>query len=421
MELGNVIDLHAALRQRGQLKSNKTFLCFGTDWDGHPSSMTHLFKIIAQEYPVIWVNSIGQRGPKLRLKDGKRVWQKLVRGLKGRSQASAAAGFARPKQIIEPRVLPYHQFANVRRFNTRMLEQQIAPALAQHLRPNSDLIFAACNPAAAELAGRFGARLSVYYCMDEYAAMADSDPAIIDTCEPLMLAGVDMTFATSAHLCATKRHPKYDTMHLPQGVDFDHFQKVGPCPPELKTLPRPIIGFQGIVGERVDLRLLDKVARRFPRCSIVLLGRREADISGLKRFPNVHYFEPVPYAVLPRWLAQFDIGLIAYKDDGHTQAVNPLKLLEYLAVGAAVVSTELPELARHKAFVHTAADHEGYIEALGRLVARYPFSQEERARRMQYAQGESWRKRAEKFLATCDSLLARRHLGPHPDTTVAGP
>ena len=387
----------------------RVFVCFSTDWHGHPSTVSHLFKIIAQTERVIWVNSMGQRAPRLSWDDAKRAWNKLSnRARSGLPVADAPAHFGTPAAIVEPRVLPFHRYRWVRRLNRALLERQLAPLLRPWRAQGAEIIFVTTNPAAADLVGAFGATRSIYICMDEYAEMEDSDPAAMHVCEPLLLARVDRVFATALSLCRSKTNGRSETLHLPQGVDFEHFQsaqtRAQPVP--LRALPRPIIGFQGIVGARVDLDLFEKILQRFPQASLVTVGRQEADLSRLQRYPNFHAFPAVPYSDLPRWIAPFDVGLIAYKIDAHTPAVNPLKLLEYLALGQAVVSVDIPEIARHRGFVELASSHEQYLTALARTLARYPFSAEEKQRRRRYAAQESWRQRAQYFLTECERIAA---------------
>ncbi|MCB0337791.1 MAG: hypothetical protein KDD62_15850, partial [Bdellovibrionales bacterium] len=62
----------------GQSKKNIQLIVFGDDWGRHPSSSQHLIKELVSWYDVIWVNSVGMRAPKIRLKDFKRVWQKVT-------------------------------------------------------------------------------------------------------------------------------------------------------------------------------------------------------------------------------------------------------------------------------------------------------------------------------------------------------
>lgn len=387
----------------------RVFLCAGNDWGRHPSSLTHIFKIIARTEPVIWINSIGARSPRLVRKDLQRLWEKgrnvLTRPAYAPQEGEEGAA---PATVIEPKVLPYHRYEWVRRLNSAILQRQLFPFLRQQVQAGQDLIFVTTNPGAVDLIDRFGAALSVYYCMDEYAEMREADPKMIRACEPLMLEKVDCTFATSLALCRSKTNRRYDTVYLPQGVDFAHLQNLGTCPEPLRRIPRPIIGFQGILGERVDLALLEKILQRFPQASLVTLGRYEVNINHLRRYPNFFAFDPVPYAKLPAWAGRFDIGLVAYRKDGHTDSVNPLKLLEYLAMGQPVVSVDLPELALHRDYIGVAQDHEGYLAHLDALIRRYPFAPSERERLKSYAAEHAWERRAARFLEVCDSLLHRK-------------
>lgn len=382
------------------------FLCVANDWGRHWSSILHLFRVIARNHRVIWVNSIGQRAPRLCKRDLLRLLEKARRSRLLPAQEATTDG--RPVAIIEPRVLPYHQFRAVRRLNTRLLSRQLAPVLARWVGPEQELVFVTANPAAVDLVGRFNSSLSLYYCMDDYGKMRDMDASINDACEPEILSAADCSFATSLALCASKRAPHYDTVHLPQGVDCHHFRPGLACPEAMAHIPRPIIGFQGIVGERVDLALLEKIARTFPFASLVTIGRREIDISRLRRYGNFFHFDHVPYEQLPAWVGQFDIGLIAYAKDGHTDSVNPLKLLEYLALGQPVVATALPELAHYRQYVREADDHHAYLRALDDLLRQYPFDEGGKRRRREFARTQSWEVRAEKFLAVCHRLIAAK-------------
>jgi hypothetical protein len=393
-------------------KGNKrVFLCLGADWGRHPSSISHIFRIIARKEPVIWINSIGQRSPSFAIRDIKRMWEKGSRAVRQSLYTSFEYNPNGPRAVIEPKVVPYHRSKTVRRINSWILERQLCPILGKWAGNDTDLIFVTSNPAAVDLVGRFGAFISIYYCMDEYAEMRDSDANIIRTCEALILDAVDCTLATSLMLCKSKRSRFYETRYLPQGVDFEHFQGVVGCPLPLRSIPHPIIGFQGIVGERIDLVLFEKILRRFPDASLVTVGKQEVDLSHLRRYRNFYAFAAVPYAELPRWVSQFDIGLIAYVKDGHTDSVNPLKLFEYLAMGQAVISVDLPELARHKDYVTIAGDHDAYLDRLAELLNQYPFSSQEKQRRCAYAHNESWENRARSFLEVCDDLIRRKRIG----------
>lgn len=386
----------------GTDRPRRLFVALGPDWGRHPSSLGHLMRVVARTEPVVWINSIAQRSPRLTRQDFRRLSEKLWAGLQPRARCEREDRVV----VLHPRVLPYHQYGVVRFLNGRLLGRQLRPVLS-HIKPKS-LVLVSTNPAAIALIECLHPDLSCYFCMDDYAKMSDSDTHLIETCEALMLQRADCVFATSRTLCTLKSTPGRPAVHLPQGVDADHFATPAPAPKVIADLPRPIIGFHGIVGARVDLDLIEQIAVSFPMASVVTVGKIEVNLSRLRRHRNFRAFDAVPYADLPRWIQSFDIGLVAYRRDGHTRSVNPLKLLEYLALGIPVVSDDLPELEAHRGHIVTASSRVAYLGAVKRLIDRYPFPDSERLERMSYARSNTWRHRAEQFLAICDTLWQKK-------------
>lgn len=378
------------------------FVAAGPDWGRHPCSLSHIMTgALREAYPVIWVNSIAQRTPRLCRQDVVRAVNKAVAAFRPRPMMKGDGPL-----VVHPRAVPYHRFASVRSVNGWLITRQLRPVLARF--SERKVILVATNPAAVALANSLRPDATVYFCMDDYAQMQDSDARLIEVCERLMLARADATVVTAKTLIDSKTYRSKVPVYIPQGVDVAHFTRPGKVPDSLQNIPRPIIGFQGIIGSRVDLVLLEKIARRFPAASLVLVGKEEVDIGPLKSLPNVYALGQVSYARLPSWIQIFDVGLVAYRYDGHTTSVNPLKLLEYLSFGNEVVSVDLPELAQHKAHIHLARNHDEYLGALDRVLARYPFDAADISRRMAYAASHSWDQRTRLFLDLCDGLLGRR-------------
>jgi glycosyltransferase involved in cell wall biosynthesis len=131
------------------------------------------------------------------------------------------------------------------------------------------------------------------------------------------------------------------------GVDFEHFRKaLNPAtrvPSEIANLPRPIIGFFGLIADWVDIDLMAKVAKRYPQGSLVVLGKATTDVSVLN-LPNVHLLGRKSYADLPAYCKGFDVALMPFRINELTLNANPLKVREYLAAGLPVVSTDIPEV-----------------------------------------------------------------------------
>jgi len=115
--------------------------------------------------------------------------------------------------------------------------------------------------------------------------------------------------------------------------------------------------------------------------------------------PNVRWVGQQPFAALPGYLRVIDVGLVPYLDTAFNRGSFPLKMLEYLAAGRAVVCTDLPA-ARWLAtdLVCVAAGPDEFAVQADRLGAagRTP---ELAARRREFATRHSWECRAKQFLA----------------------
>ena len=113
-------------------------------------------------------------------------------------------------------------------------------------------------------------------------------------------------------------------------------------------MPRPVIGFHGLLADWVDFELLKKTAEHFKNGSVVLIGKIAVDaeqkIKILNDVSNIHFLGRKPYAELPAYCKGFDVALNPFAISELTLAANPLKVREYLAAGLQVVSTDIPEV-----------------------------------------------------------------------------
>jgi len=89
--------------------------------------------------------------------------------------------------------------------------------------------------------------------------------------------------------------------------------------------------------------------------TVVLIGTKRIDLGTLESRPNFRWLPAVPYAQLPQYSSAFDVAIIPYVVNQHTNTANPLKLREYLATGKPVVTTAMAEVFRFKEHLRIAA------------------------------------------------------------------
>jgi glycosyltransferase involved in cell wall biosynthesis len=247
---------------------------------------------------------------------------------------------------LNPLAVPVYGQPRIRDLNRSLLRFQVKRAMRKlgFQRP-INFVF---NPAAAVIAGALGEEQVLYYCVDEYTEFSGVSSSSLAELEQQLLRRSDLVIVSAERLYQSKVKTNPRTVLIRHGVDFDHFRKaVLPetvVPEEIRNLPKPVIGFFGLIADWVDLELMAEVAKRFPNGSMVLLGKSTTDTSVLQQVPNVHQLGRKTYESLPAYCKGFDVTLMPFRINELTLNANPLKVREYLAAGLPVVSTAIPEV-----------------------------------------------------------------------------
>ncbi|HXG85706.1 MAG TPA: glycosyltransferase [Pyrinomonadaceae bacterium] len=321
----------------------RDIVCFSHDWTGDPLSKTHLMRVLSRENRVLWVNAIANRMPTTSSKDVSRIFKKLK-------------SFAEPVREVEPNIfvlnplaIPAYGNSAVRNFNEKFLASQVKKAMRKlNFKRPVNMIF---NPAAGLLAGKIGEETLIYYCVDEYTAFTGASKGLKEI-EENLFKKADLVIVSAEKLLENKKHFNRNTFIIRHGVDFKHFRRAldeeTKIPDEIKDLPRPIIGFHGLLADWIDYDLIVRIAGHFKNGSIVLIGKTTVDaekvIGKVQNLSNVHLLGRKPYEELPNYCKGFDVALNPFSINDLTLAANPLKVREYLAAGLEVVSTAIPEV-----------------------------------------------------------------------------
>ena len=98
-----------------------------------------------------------------------------------------------------------------------------------------------------------------------------------------------------------------------------------PVPDDIANIPKPVIGYTGVIASWLDLELIDRLAEKFSDCSIVMV-RPLYNISDVPRRPNIHYLGFKPYDQLAAYGQMFDVGIVPFKVTSMVESVNPIKM-----------------------------------------------------------------------------------------------
>jgi glycosyltransferase involved in cell wall biosynthesis len=242
-------------------------------------------------------------------------------------------------------------------------------------------------PTAAPLLGALGERGVVYYCGDDFGALAGVDHAPVLRMERDLVLRADLVLAASDELAA--RFPAHKTRLAPHGVDVDLFGAPAPAPQDLPA-GKPVAGFYGSLADWIDVDMLASAARSMPDWNFVLIGPVQTDVAPLQGMANVRLLGPRPHADLPGYVQNWTVSLLPFRDNAQIRACNPLKLREYLAAGAPIAATPFPALAPYEALLSVAHSPAAFASAI-RIAAED--GGRNAARRARVAE-ESWDARA---------------------------
>ena len=381
----------------------RDIVCLGFgEWDAELwTNQQHLMARLGRHNRVLFLESLGLRQPRLAGRDLRRMARRVQRAAAG---PRAVDGL----HVQSPLVIPIHGRPRIRTLNRRLLRAQVGRA-ARSLGMEHPLLWSYV-PQADWLVETLQPSAIVYHCVDDIAAQKGVAAAAFRDAEAHFAARADLVLASAPALAERMRALNPRVFYAPNVADTDRFATAleeGPTDAALAALPRPRIVFTGaVVATKLDLELLEGVARARPDWAIALVGPIGAgdprtDISALERLPNVHLLGARPYASLPEVLRGADAALVPYAINELTRSVFPMKVYEYLAAGLPVVTTALPALDATPGVI-VASDAPATVAAVERALAED--GPEARRARSLAVRGNSWDARLEEISSYLSDL-----------------
>ncbi len=191
-------------------------------------------------------------------------------------------------------------------------------------------------------------RVSVFRMADRESGYSHALPREFEILKKLA-SRVDLLLYSAHDLAedAAELAPKR-AVYFPNGVNLSNFERRALEKPDAyQSLHGPIVVYVGAIHDWFDFDLLNELAAALPDVNFVLIGPCAENRSRFEPRENVFLLGKRDYTLIANYLFYADIGIVPFNRRDYpdlVNAINPLKLYEYMACGLPVVATRWHEL-----------------------------------------------------------------------------
>ncbi|GAA4346106.1 hypothetical protein GCM10023185_00300 [Hymenobacter saemangeumensis] len=242
------------------------------------------------------------------------------------------------------------------------------------------------------------------------------------TLEPVLMRKSGAVFCNSLDFTERARRYNPNSFYIGNGFDAAQFsaEPAHALPPDLAAIPGPRIGYVGaLITMRLDLPLLEELARQRPKWSFVLVGWQDEafERSALHSLPNVYFLGRKHTHDVPAYLQHFDVCINPQAINEITLGNFPLKILEYLAMGKPVVATvtnTMTEVFSEHSYLATGTAQ--YLEQIEKALAED--SPRKAQERIAFVEKFSWKNIAAHCLSLCQQVAGASAVRPGKSRTM---
>ena len=230
------------------------------------------------------------------------------------------------------------------------------------------------TPMALGFSKHLQAKTVIFDCMDELSLFKGAPQSLMDL-EAELMNKAHVVFTGGQSLYEAKRS-KHDNIHpFPSSIDFSHFSQGRNQlvePDDQINIPHPRIGFYGVIDERFDIELLDRMSQLRPDYQFIIIGPViKIDPNHLPQRCNIHYLGKKDYHELPLYLSGWDCAMMPFALNDSTKFISPTKTPEFLAAGRPVVATPINDVVNpygQNKLVHIAHSPEEFVMRIEKAI-----------------------------------------------------
>ncbi|MCW2583710.1 MAG: hypothetical protein JWQ53_2500 [Klenkia sp.] len=304
--------------------------------------------------------------------------------------------------LMTPLRLLRHDPTDVPRLARLYRRYDAALASAATSRGLVEPVMITTNPLVAAYCPAEWAAQVVFYARDDWSELPSRRrwwPAYRAAYRELAVNGRPM-MAVSQQII-DRIAPSGPALVAPNGIEPAEWQGEPPTPPAWFTArPGPRGVYVGTLDSRIDVDGLVQVLAAQPDLQVFLVGHVDdpEHLRPLLEHPRVTVPGAVDRTGIVSVLRAADVCLIAHRRTRLTEAMSPLKLYEYLAAGAPVLTPGFGPVQGVDPHVLITDDVGGFADRLTEALA---VGRMDEARRRQFVHDNSWASRHEQMLAFC--------------------
>jgi glycosyltransferase involved in cell wall biosynthesis len=280
------------------------------------------------------------------------------------------------------------------------------------------------SPTQEKFVGAFHEDLSIYLAIDDRTVTVAGDPIHGELiAEKRLLEKVNHVICVSSNLAEVLRSRSSGRKDLAvdvltNGYDERRFSTLSTYdePNLITSISRPRVLVCGHVSDRIDwigviesIKLSDKVTWVFVGPTDDGIPEMVHGLAGRSK-NRIRFFPKIDHSEIPAWVTHCEICAIPYKLNSFTRSSSPLKALEYLAMGARVMSTPIPALGEFGSVIEWVqeADAASYKSAIDKLLAR-GHDRNARVAISEFVKDHSWESKALKVIEIVEKRTLARH------------
>lgn len=354
------------LKIENNIDAKHDWICLSADdyWNSNPHSRYHIAKEFSKNSRVLWVNSIGHRFPSLKNRKG---WLLIARKIK-----SYFIFYRRPENnfyVLSAITIPLFEGNFVKIVNAKLLWIQIK--LVSFLIGIKGKYYFISSPSFGVISSKLKNSFVVYYYSDLYTSFRElKQNNNMEELDTNLVSIAKIVYGASKKICDNLNARGIKAKYLPHAVDSAHFENPNEfIPDSMKEIRRPIIGYYGTITDSNDWDLIDYLSEQRPNYSFVFIGKKLISNRKLESRENIHFLGYVPYKLIPKYGKCFDVAIMFWVLRDWIQHSNPLKLLEYMALGKPIVSIDIPEVKNNFGdVVFIAKDKYSFLEFIDKAL-----------------------------------------------------